>query len=177
MHEIKFDGYRVQIHLAHEEVNIYTRRGRDWTKRFKKIANDAWHLRPPRARRPTRTAPTNAATITAIDAFIPPYSSIFPAATSMRKIANIGHADIPDCAGSGASGFGAIGKLRHVDATSHVAFAHAEDHQNFAFSRSCCDALLFEATILGRVVDIGARNIFSSNVSAAGTTSRYAACA
>lgn len=44
IHEIKFDGYRVQVHLAHEEVKIYTRRGHDWTNRFKKIANDAWHI-------------------------------------------------------------------------------------------------------------------------------------
>ncbi|GIQ75573.1 non-homologous end-joining DNA ligase [Bradyrhizobium sp. RD5-C2] len=44
IHEIKFDGYRVQVHLAHEEVKIYTRRGHDWTKRFKKITHDAWHI-------------------------------------------------------------------------------------------------------------------------------------
>ena len=44
-HEIKFDGYRVQVHLAHEEVKVYTRRGNDWTKRFKKVANDAWHVK------------------------------------------------------------------------------------------------------------------------------------
>ncbi|GIQ74906.1 hypothetical protein BraRD5C2_33470 [Bradyrhizobium sp. RD5-C2] len=29
IHEIKFDGYRVQTHLANEEVKIYTRRGND----------------------------------------------------------------------------------------------------------------------------------------------------
>ncbi|MGY3440189.1 MULTISPECIES: non-homologous end-joining DNA ligase [unclassified Bradyrhizobium] len=44
IHEIKFDGYRVQAHLANEEVRVYTRRGNDWTKRFKKIADDAWHI-------------------------------------------------------------------------------------------------------------------------------------
>jgi bifunctional non-homologous end joining protein LigD len=42
IHEIKFDGYRVQLHLAHEAVTVYTRRGNDWTKRFKKIADDAF---------------------------------------------------------------------------------------------------------------------------------------
>jgi bifunctional non-homologous end joining protein LigD len=26
LHEIKFNGYRVQAHLHHEEVRIYTRR-------------------------------------------------------------------------------------------------------------------------------------------------------
>lgn len=45
IHEIKFDGYRVQVHLANEAVTIYTRRGHDWTKRFKKAAEDAWHIK------------------------------------------------------------------------------------------------------------------------------------
>jgi bifunctional non-homologous end joining protein LigD len=44
LHEVKFDGYRVQVHLANEAVKIFTRRGRDWTKRFRKIADDAWHI-------------------------------------------------------------------------------------------------------------------------------------
>ena len=43
IHEIKFDGYRVQVHLANAAVKVYTRRGNDWTRRFRKIANDAWH--------------------------------------------------------------------------------------------------------------------------------------
>jgi bifunctional non-homologous end joining protein LigD len=41
IHEIKFDGYRVQLHIANEDAKVFTRRGLDWTKRFKKIANDA----------------------------------------------------------------------------------------------------------------------------------------
>ncbi len=45
IHEIKFDGYRVQLHLANEAVTVYTRRGHDWTKRFKKVADDAWHIK------------------------------------------------------------------------------------------------------------------------------------
>lgn len=44
IHEIKFDGYRVQVHLAHAEVKIFTRRGHDWTKRFRIVANDAWQI-------------------------------------------------------------------------------------------------------------------------------------
>ena len=39
LHEIKFDGYRVQVHLANEAVKVFTRRGNDWTKRFKKVAD------------------------------------------------------------------------------------------------------------------------------------------
>ncbi len=44
-HEIKFDGYRVQVHLANEAVKVFTRRGHDWTYRFKKVADDAWHIK------------------------------------------------------------------------------------------------------------------------------------
>jgi bifunctional non-homologous end joining protein LigD len=44
IHEIKFDGYRVQVHLANTTVKVFTRRGNDWTNRFKKIADDTWHI-------------------------------------------------------------------------------------------------------------------------------------
>ena len=43
IHEIKFDGYRVQVHLRDAAVKVFTRRGNDWTNRFRKIASDAWH--------------------------------------------------------------------------------------------------------------------------------------
>jgi bifunctional non-homologous end joining protein LigD len=42
VHEIKFDGYRVQLHIANEGTRVFTRRGNDWTNRFKKIANEAF---------------------------------------------------------------------------------------------------------------------------------------
>jgi bifunctional non-homologous end joining protein LigD len=42
IHEIKFDGYRVQLHIANENVRVFTRRGNDWTKRLRKVANDAF---------------------------------------------------------------------------------------------------------------------------------------
>jgi bifunctional non-homologous end joining protein LigD len=42
IHEIKFDGYRVQLHIANDDIRIFTRRGNDWTKRFHKIAVDAY---------------------------------------------------------------------------------------------------------------------------------------
>ncbi|MET4721167.1 bifunctional non-homologous end joining protein LigD [Bradyrhizobium japonicum] len=45
IHEIKFDGYRVQVHLANEAAKVFTRRGHDWTRRFKKVADDAWHIK------------------------------------------------------------------------------------------------------------------------------------
>jgi bifunctional non-homologous end joining protein LigD len=42
VHEVKFDGYRVQLHIANEGVRMFTRNGHDWTNRFKKIANEAF---------------------------------------------------------------------------------------------------------------------------------------
>jgi bifunctional non-homologous end joining protein LigD len=44
IHEIKFDGYRVQVHLRDATVKVFTRRGNDWTNRFRKIAADAWNV-------------------------------------------------------------------------------------------------------------------------------------
>src|ERR1700722_3155262 len=44
IHEIKFDGYRVQLHIANEGASVFTRNGHDWTKRFKKIANGAFPI-------------------------------------------------------------------------------------------------------------------------------------
>jgi len=38
LHEIKFDGYRVQAHLSAGKKKVYTRNGLDWTKRFSVIA-------------------------------------------------------------------------------------------------------------------------------------------
>jgi bifunctional non-homologous end joining protein LigD len=38
LHEIKYDGYRVQIHLDKGKKKVFTRNGLDWTKRFSVIA-------------------------------------------------------------------------------------------------------------------------------------------
>jgi bifunctional non-homologous end joining protein LigD len=38
LHEIKFDGYRVQLHLDKGKKRVFTRNGLDWTKRFSVIA-------------------------------------------------------------------------------------------------------------------------------------------
>ncbi|GAB9241452.1 hypothetical protein BDS110ZK12_36150 [Bradyrhizobium diazoefficiens] len=45
INEIKFDGYRVQTHIQNDAVKIFTRRGHDWTRRFKKAAHDAWRIK------------------------------------------------------------------------------------------------------------------------------------
>jgi bifunctional non-homologous end joining protein LigD len=38
VHEIKFDGYRIQARLDHGEVRLLTRKGLDWTQKFPNIA-------------------------------------------------------------------------------------------------------------------------------------------
>lgn len=38
LNEIKYDGYRVQIHLNGGGKKVFTRNGLDWTKRFTEIA-------------------------------------------------------------------------------------------------------------------------------------------
>ena len=38
LHEIKFDGYRVQLHIDSGKRRVFTRNGLDWTKRFSQIA-------------------------------------------------------------------------------------------------------------------------------------------
>ena len=44
VHEIKFDGYRVQLRVADSNVTLKTRRGLDWTARFPAIAKAAASL-------------------------------------------------------------------------------------------------------------------------------------
>ncbi len=45
-HEVKFDGYRAQIHVMKSHVTIFTRRGLDWTHKFAALATDAARLKP-----------------------------------------------------------------------------------------------------------------------------------
>ena len=40
-HEIKFDGYRVQLRVEDGEVALKTRKGLDWTDKFGAIAKAA----------------------------------------------------------------------------------------------------------------------------------------
>ncbi|WP_125255594.1 DNA ligase D [Brevundimonas fluminis] len=40
-HEIKFDGYRVQIATGGGKAKVYTRRGHDWSAKFPELAADA----------------------------------------------------------------------------------------------------------------------------------------
>jgi bifunctional non-homologous end joining protein LigD len=45
VHEIKYDGYRLQAHIRQGQVHLLTRRGYDWTDRFESIAVAAWDLK------------------------------------------------------------------------------------------------------------------------------------
>jgi len=44
VHEIKFDGYRVQMRIEDGEVSLKTRKGLDWTEKFSSIAKEAAKL-------------------------------------------------------------------------------------------------------------------------------------
>ncbi|MGB8018072.1 MAG: hypothetical protein WCF80_19670, partial [Pseudolabrys sp.] len=40
-HELKHDGYRLQIHVRDTRVRLYTMHGADWSKRYPRIVEDA----------------------------------------------------------------------------------------------------------------------------------------
>jgi bifunctional non-homologous end joining protein LigD len=39
IHEIKFDGYRTQLHLRPDRPVVYSRNGHDWTSRYAALAD------------------------------------------------------------------------------------------------------------------------------------------
>jgi bifunctional non-homologous end joining protein LigD len=46
-HELKHDGYRLQIHVRDGRVRLFTMNGNDWTKRYPLIVEEAARLRAP----------------------------------------------------------------------------------------------------------------------------------
>jgi len=44
IHEVKFDGYRSQIVIDEEDVRIFTRRGLDWTSKYRDLVKAAGEL-------------------------------------------------------------------------------------------------------------------------------------
>ncbi len=44
IHEVKFDGYRVQVHIVNEAVRIFHPARSRLNQPFQKIAADAWHV-------------------------------------------------------------------------------------------------------------------------------------
>ena len=49
LHEIKFDGYRLQAHIENGKVTLWTRGGLDWTKKFGGGVQEAFRNLPVRA--------------------------------------------------------------------------------------------------------------------------------
>ena len=45
LHEIKYDGYRIQVHINRGRKKVYTRNGLDWTKRFSDDCRRPGHFR------------------------------------------------------------------------------------------------------------------------------------
>ena len=45
MHELKHDGYRLQIHVRDGRVRLYTMNGADWTKRYPRIVGEAARIK------------------------------------------------------------------------------------------------------------------------------------
>jgi bifunctional non-homologous end joining protein LigD len=46
-HELKHDGYRLQIHVLDGRVRLYTMNGADWTKRYPLIVEEAKRIKLP----------------------------------------------------------------------------------------------------------------------------------
>jgi len=44
VHEVKFDGYRLQLRIEHGKTRLFTRKGLDWTAKFRAIAKAATDL-------------------------------------------------------------------------------------------------------------------------------------
>jgi bifunctional non-homologous end joining protein LigD len=44
IHEIKFDGYRIQLHKKQNDIRAFSRRGHNWTKRFDSLVGAMWRL-------------------------------------------------------------------------------------------------------------------------------------
>jgi bifunctional non-homologous end joining protein LigD len=55
VHEVKFDGYRVQVHKVGSRVVLFSRSGHDFTDRFPSIAQQLHEL-PAEAAEPTAGA-------------------------------------------------------------------------------------------------------------------------
>ena len=45
MHELKHDGYRLQIHARDGRVRLYTMNGTNWSDRYPRIADDAARIK------------------------------------------------------------------------------------------------------------------------------------
>src|SRR5687767_12871557 len=44
IHEIKFDGYRIQLHKKQNDIRAFSRRGHNWTDRFDSLVSALWRV-------------------------------------------------------------------------------------------------------------------------------------
>jgi bifunctional non-homologous end joining protein LigD len=49
VHEIKYDGYRFQVHVREGQVRFLTRRGHDWSDKLAKLRAPLAKLKTPSA--------------------------------------------------------------------------------------------------------------------------------
>jgi bifunctional non-homologous end joining protein LigD len=45
VHELKHDGYRLQIHVRDDRVRLFTMNGADWSKRYPRIVEEAARIK------------------------------------------------------------------------------------------------------------------------------------
>ena len=69
VHEVKFDGYRVQLHKHGKAITIYSRNGFDFTQRFPAVACALAHL-------PTRTAIIDAEVVAVTAQGLPDFAAL-----------------------------------------------------------------------------------------------------
>ena len=69
LHEVKFDGYRVQLHKHGKEITIYSRNGMDFTQRFPAVATALAQL-------PTRTAIIDAEVVAVTAQGLPDFAAL-----------------------------------------------------------------------------------------------------
>jgi bifunctional non-homologous end joining protein LigD len=45
VHEVKHEGYRIQVHVRASRVRLYTMNAADWTERFPRVVEEAARLK------------------------------------------------------------------------------------------------------------------------------------
>ena len=62
LHEVKFDGFRIQLHKVGDEVRLFSRNGKDFTDRFPSIPAAVLRLPAERGRSTASSSPVTAKT-------------------------------------------------------------------------------------------------------------------
>ncbi len=138
LHEIKFDGYRMLIHLDRGKARLISRSGKDWTERFASVAEAAAAL------------PVNDAVIDGELVVLMPDGT-----TSFQKLQNVARRggaeplvfysfDLPQCSGRDLSRVPLLERKRLLrelvpaDASGTLRFSDHVVGQGSAFSEQAC---------------------------------------